>query len=214
MSSYYFNASQQSSTTYPHSFLQSTHSSHNHHGGRPRRTPRYSSSQSKQFKSMRNPKETAELAQAANFRKDFEAARSFDIEDDELFCPWHLLTEDDVSTASITLNSSHLYLVQLQSINSSLSDRSSSSSGSPENSPFQHELQPLPTLALPSAAHPYGTSSTFQPSSTGHMKIHQPLAQRSRNAIPIVDPNSRNVSPPTSLSPAHQMDNSYVARRW
>ena len=31
------------------------------------------------------------------YKRDFEAARSFDIEDDEMFCPFHLLTEDDVS---------------------------------------------------------------------------------------------------------------------
>lgn len=35
------------------------------------------------------------------FKRDFEAARSFDLEDDELFCPFHLLTEDDVSAAVV-----------------------------------------------------------------------------------------------------------------
>ena len=34
------------------------------------------------------------------FKRDFEAARSFDIEDDEMFCPFHLLTEDDVSSSA------------------------------------------------------------------------------------------------------------------
>lgn len=29
--------------------------------------------------------------------RDLEAARSFDFEDDEIFCPFNLLTEDDVS---------------------------------------------------------------------------------------------------------------------
>jgi hypothetical protein len=38
-----------------------------------------------------------ETALELNFRREFEAARSFDIEDDEMFCPFHLLTEDDVS---------------------------------------------------------------------------------------------------------------------
>ncbi len=111
MSNYYFSALHQSSSTDPRSLFQSTTSTHNQHGGRSRRAPRYSSSQNKQLKGMRNLKETAELAQAATFRKDFEAARSFDLEDDELFCPWHLLTEDDVSAASTTPNSSHLHLV-------------------------------------------------------------------------------------------------------
>jgi hypothetical protein len=46
---------------------------------------------------MQLKKEAVESALEQNFRREFEAARSFDIEDDELFCPFHLLTEDDVS---------------------------------------------------------------------------------------------------------------------
>ena len=82
---------------------------HNQHGSRSRRGGRFSSQNhhhqqqqhqqhhpAKSFKPSRATREAAEIAQAAAFRKDFEAARSFDLDDDEVFCPWHLLTEDDV----------------------------------------------------------------------------------------------------------------------
>lgn len=74
--------------------------SHNHHGGRSRRAPRISSQQNnKQFRQVRTPKEfNVEPPTMIAFKRDFEAARSFDIEDDEMFCPFHLLTEDDVSS--------------------------------------------------------------------------------------------------------------------
>jgi hypothetical protein len=73
--------------------------SHNHHGGRSRRAPRVSASQhQKQFRQVRTPKEfVVEAPTMTAFKRDYEAARSFDIEDDEMFCPFHLLTEDDVS---------------------------------------------------------------------------------------------------------------------
>ncbi|KAF2401470.1 hypothetical protein EJ06DRAFT_556033 [Trichodelitschia bisporula] len=128
-----------------------------------------------------------------SFRREFEAARSFELEDDETFCPFHLLTEDD-----------------LQSIPSSGSDRSSLSSGSPEQSPLQHQIQPS-TFLLPPTSAPF--TPAYQQQAT-QPKIHQPLAQRTRNAIPIVDPTTRAVaSPPPSVSPAKQMQSSSV-RRW
>ena len=73
--------------------------SHNHHGGRSRRAPRISAAQHhKQFRQVRTPKEfVVEAPHVVAFKRDFEAARSFDLEDDEVFCPFHLLTEDDVS---------------------------------------------------------------------------------------------------------------------
>jgi len=50
------------------------------------------------------------------------------------------------------------------------------------------------------------------------MKLHQPMAQRTRNAIPIVDPSTRSVaSPPLSVSPARQMQHHHMQqqqRRW
>jgi hypothetical protein len=172
--------------------------SHNHHGGRSRRAPRLSASQhQKQFRQVRTPKEfVVEAPTMTAFKRDFEAARSFDLEDDELFCPFHLLTEDD-----------------LQSIHSSGSDRSSLSSGSPEQSPLQHQLQPTPSFVLSSAPNPY-TPASFQQSNSSQTKLHQPLAQRTRNAIPIVDPSTRAVaSPPPSVSPNRQMQQQFM-RRW
>ncbi|KAH8727642.1 hypothetical protein GQ44DRAFT_738283 [Phaeosphaeriaceae sp. PMI808] len=172
---------------------------HNHHGGRSRRAPRMSAQQShKQFRQVRTPKEFhVEPPTTIAFKRDFEAARSFDIEDDEMFCPFHLLTEDD-----------------LQSIHSSGSDRSSLSSGSPEQSPLQHQLQPTPSFVLSSAPNPY-TPVGFHNSSS-QTKLHQPLAQRTRNAIPIVDPSTRAVaSPPPSVSPNRQMQQQFMSRgRW
>lgn len=185
---------------------------HNNH--RSRRSTRFSSSQhpqrhfNKQNRSQ-NQKETVEAAQAAAFRKDFEAARSFDLEDDEMFCPWHLLTEDDVRLTPLPIHHSTQDADsddQLHSINSSSSDRSSSSgSDSPDNSPVQIQTQPTPNFTMPPTSH-----HTFQPSATSaHLRIHQPQAQRTRNAIPIVDPNSRNTSPPQSVSPARQAQKSW-----
>ncbi|RII08295.1 hypothetical protein CUC08_Gglean007704 [Alternaria sp. MG1] len=114
-----------------------------------------------------------------------------------MFCPFHLLTEDD-----------------LQSIHSSGSDRSSLSSGSPEQSPLQHQLQPTPSFVLSSAGpNPY-TPVGFQQNNS-QTKLHQPLAQRTRNAIPIVDPSTRAVaSPPPSVSPNRQMQQQFMSRRW
>lgn len=172
----------------------------NHHGGRSRRAPRISAQhQQKQFRQARTPKEfNVEPPTSIAFKRDFEAARSFDIEDDEMFCPFHLLTEDD-----------------LQSIHSSGSDRSSLSSGSPEQSPLQHQLQPTPSFVLSTAPNPY-TPSNFQQNSASQTKLHQPLAQRTRNAIPIVDPSTRVVaSPPPSVSPNRQMQQQFMSqRRW
>ncbi|KAK3080956.1 hypothetical protein LTS18_011588 [Coniosporium uncinatum] len=193
-----------SSFYYPqsnHSNHLSTHSSHNHHGGRSRRAPRLPAAhnQHKQFRAVR-AKEVVEPAQMQTFRLNFENARSFDIDDDEMFCPFHLLTEDD-----------------LQSIHSSGSDRSSLSSGSPEQSPLQHQLQPTPTFLLSNLSSAGHSPNTFQGASS-QTKLHQPLAQRTRNAIPIVDPSTRSVaSPPPSVSPAkqmHQMQQQYLGRRW
>jgi len=97
MSSFYYGAQQ-----HGHSNL---HSSHPHHAGagRSRRSTRttgyHHRNEQKQIRALQIKKEAAiETAIEQNFRREFEAARSFEIEDDELFCPFHLLTEDDVST--------------------------------------------------------------------------------------------------------------------
>lgn len=181
-----------------------SHSSHthNHHGRR--RGPRISSAQNahrQQFaKVQRSPKEAAQNPQHVAYAKDYEAARCFDFEDDETFCPFHLLTDND-----------------LQSIHSSSSsDRSSLSSGSPESSPLQHPAQPTPSFVLSTPSN-YNQASYQHNSAAAQqhrMKLHQPMAQRTRNAIPIVDPSTRSVaSPPPSVSPARQMQHQY-GRRW
>ncbi|KAF2120830.1 hypothetical protein BDV96DRAFT_641485 [Lophiotrema nucula] len=201
--------------------------SHNHHGGRTRKNnPRFSAAQGhKQFRNLRTPKEFhVEAPHVTAFKRDFEAARSFDLEDDEIFCPFHLLTEDDVSgqggdsrhrsAASSVRDIGLTFDDQLQSIHSSGSDRSSLSSGSPEQSPLQHQLQPTPSFVLSSAPNPY-TPAGFQQSNSSQTKLHQPLAQRTRNAIPIVDPSTRAVaSPPPSVSPNRQMQQQFMSRRW
>ena len=199
---------------------------HNHHGGRSRRAPRISAQhQQKQFRQVRTPKEfNVEPPNLIAFKRDFEAARSFDIEDDEMFCPFHLLTEDDVSRSahdichppmsSYSPQQALTFDEQLQSIHSSGSDRSSLSSGSPDQSPLQHQLQPTPSFVLSSAPNPY-TPAGFQQNNNSQTKLHQPLAQRTRNAIPIVDPSTRAVaSPPPSVSPNRQMQQQFMSRRW
>ncbi|TID21330.1 hypothetical protein E2P81_ATG04617 [Venturia nashicola] len=186
-----------------HSNLHSTHP-HPHHAGRSRRSTRttgyHHRNEQKQLRAQQLKKEAAiESAMEQNFRKEFEAARSFDLDDDEQFCPFHLLTEDD-----------------LQSIHSSGSDRSSLSSGSPETSPLQHQAQPSSHFLLPPTTGNF-SSNLYQQSSSPQSMLHQPSAQRSRNAIPIVDPSTRAVaSPPPSVSPARQMHQARYAgkHRW
>ena len=71
---------------------------HNHHGNRNRRAPRLSVSQNshRQFRGVKSMKELSEPASVTNFRSQFEASRSFDLEDYMEFCP-KLLTATDVS---------------------------------------------------------------------------------------------------------------------
>lgn len=203
MSSFYYGA---------HSSLhtQPAHSQHHAPGGavaggggsgRSRRATRAAQAhqhhQKQQLRALRMQQKEAEesaMDKAMAARREFEMARSFDFEDDELFCPFNLMTDDD-----------------LQSMHSG-SDRSSLSSGSPDNSPLQQQTQPIPIPAFllnparyPSAAMSHHVGQTY--SSHGQQpKLHQPLAQRGQGkAIPIVDPSTRNVaSPPPSISPARQ----------
>jgi len=84
------------------------------------------------------------------------------------------------------------------------SDRSSMSSGSPEHSPLQPQLQPAPTFLLPPQTFP----STFSSSSVSAQdNIFQPTARRlGSKAISIVDPSTGSVaSPPPSVSPMRHM---------
>ena len=209
-----------------------SHTSHNHHGGRSRRAPRLSNSQNshRQFRGVRSMKELTESPPVSAFRLRFEAGRSFDLDDDLEFCPG-LLTEDDVSRLS--RGSTPLSLLdvtdessspQIQSIHSSSSD-GSLSSGSPQSSPVQPQLQPSQQVQ-PSFSHASASNSNYNPitgfqstsSAQQQMKIHQPAPFRTRNAIPIVNPSTgmRVPSPPSSISPAmmQQQQQTYGGRRW
>lgn len=48
---------------------------------------------------QRSPKEAPETPTYSDYLRGLEAAKSFEFDDDELFCPFHLLTEDDVCVA-------------------------------------------------------------------------------------------------------------------
>lgn len=73
-------------------------SSHpHHHHGRSRRGPRIASQNAhRQYKAQRSPKELPEPPTYSDYLHRLEAAKSFEFDDDEVFCPFHLLTEDDV----------------------------------------------------------------------------------------------------------------------
>ena len=163
----------------------------------------------------KSPKQSQENQAFNAYVKDLEAAKSFDFEDDEVFCPFHLLTEDDVCITNSYVKGPNTDLPpQLQSIHSSsVSDRSSLSSSSPEASPMQQQANPTPSFVLSGPAsysHSQYQRATQQQQQHHAMKLHQPMAQRSRNAIPIVDPSTRSGgSPPVSVSPARQMQHQY-----
>lgn len=168
----------------------------------------------KQFRGVKSMRELAEAPAITAFRARFEAGRSFDLDDDLEFCPG-LLTEDDVSAVRSEhpticcdivvcnfdrFSSRDLHNLQLQSIQSAASDRSSLSSGSPDSSPLQHQIQPAqhPSISLsPASLHAYSTLGQ-----NIHQSKIQPSAARTRNAIPIVNPSTgmRVSSPPTNMS--------------
>jgi len=103
---------------YPNNMPSHSHA-HNHHGRR--RGPRMSSAQNahrQQFaKVQRSPKETAQNPQHIAYAKDYEAARSFDFEDDETFCPFHLLTDNDVRQIFATFSAFVIMANQHHSFN-------------------------------------------------------------------------------------------------
>ncbi|KAJ8062868.1 hypothetical protein OCU04_008122 [Sclerotinia nivalis] len=193
MSSYYqhFNAHQQHTTP---SNVQNG-SVHNRNSRRNTRLPQNAAQANKQYQKI--VKREEEAAAVISYRRLFEYARSFDLEDDAEFCP-NLLTEED-----------------MVSINGSASDRSSLASGSPTNSPQSTQvsvnLSPDTNFSLNSNSHPF-ISSGFNVSA---LKIHQPSATRiGRNAIPIVNPNDGGLmsSPPSSVSPARMQQHQQQTR--
>lgn len=210
------------------------HTSHGHHG-RNRRGPRASSQNThRQYKAQARVKEVPTAPDYSDYMARLEAARGFDLEDDMSFCPFHLLTEDDVRSLDSCRRQSTDF-DQLQSIHSAtMSERGSASSGSPDSSPLQQSTypQPQPTPALMLSS----TTNSFTPapmasvmhgnqfnvhlpqSSMSHKtKLHQPMAQRIRNPIPIVDPSTRpgTITPPQqSISPNRMHQQQYMQRRW
>lgn len=104
---------------------------------------------------------------------------------------------------------------QLHSIHSASSDRSSLSSGSPDTSPIQHQIQPVQQVT-PSISLSPASSNTYLHSGVGNYNqagFQQPSAARTRKVIPIINPNTGMTltSPPNSISPG-QMQN--AQRRW
>ncbi|GFF42172.1 uncharacterized protein C22H10.02 [Aspergillus udagawae] len=173
-------------------------SSNNHHSGRSRRGPKMASQNAqRQFRGVKSMRELAEAPAVTAFRARFEAGRSFDLDDDLEFCPG-LLTEDD-----------------LHSIHSASSDRSSLSSGSPDSSPLQHQIQPVQQVAPSISLSPASTNSFVHSGVTSNlnMSFQQPSAVRTRKVIPIVNPNTGMTltSPPTSISPGAMQN---AQRRW
>lgn len=93
----------------PHYHSNMSHP-HNHHHGRSRRGPRISSQNAHRgYKAQRSPKEVPETPTYQEYLNRFEAAKSFEFDDDELFCPFHLLTEDDVCSDEENLLVVRLY---------------------------------------------------------------------------------------------------------
>ncbi|KAL3421957.1 hypothetical protein PVAG01_06113 [Phlyctema vagabunda] len=186
MSSYYHY-----NTSHQHPAAVNAQPAPTHHSGRGRRAPRLSQNAHKQFRSVRKDEEAAALV---TFRQRFEAGRSFDLDDDLEFCP-NLLSDGD-----------------LVSINSSSSDRSSLSSGSPSASPQSTQVSPDSGFSLNSNSNPYIPSGYQTQQAT--LKLHQPAATRIRNAIPIVNPSTgiSMSSPPQSVSPARMQQ--ALGRRW
>lgn len=142
-------------------------------------------------------RELAEAPAVSAFRARFEAGRSFDLDDDLEFCP-NLLTEDD-----------------LHSIHSASSDQSSLSSGSPNSSPLQHQIQPVQQVTPSISLSPASTNSYVNPgiANVSHLNFQQPSAARTRKVIPIVNPNTGMTlsSPPTSITPIMAQNGQ---RRW
>lgn len=175
-----------------HFHTQSPSSSSSVSGLRSRRIPHRPSpspsSLMKPFHAIRTREELTDSPAVPSFFEKFEAGRSFDVEDDFAFIP-ELCTEEE----RLMMDSG--------------SDRSSTSSGSPQSSPLQHQVQPTP--AYPHAA----TYSNLFPSNMVKYQ-QQPSVSRQRNAIPIVNPSTgMRVSSPPLASPG-RIAHSLSRRAW
>jgi hypothetical protein len=117
-----------------------------------------------------------------------------------------------VAVKALVADQSLFSPIQLVSISSGASDRSSLSSNSPNQSPTQHPQHVAPAFSLNSSSPAFIPPAYHTQQST--LKLHQPAATRTRNAIPIINPaNGMTMSsPPPSVSPSrmHQP----IGRRW
>ncbi|KAL7271077.1 hypothetical protein RUND412_006194 [Rhizina undulata] len=140
---------------------------------------------------MRPKEELTDSPAVPTFVEKFEAGRSFEMEDDFAFIP-ELCTEEE-----------------RQIMDSSYSDRSSNSSGSPQSSPLQHQVQP--STAYP----PPATYASMFTHSNMHLKFQHPPVPRQRNAIPIVNPTTglRVASPPLASPSRLSHPSSNLSRR-
>ncbi|CAL5873362.1 uncharacterized protein PFLUO_LOCUS7634 [Penicillium psychrofluorescens] len=194
MSAFFYNHQQHQQHHPQHGMQSATH--HNHHG-RSRRAPKMTQN-ARQFRGVKSMRELAEAPAMTAFRARFEAGRSFDLDDDLEFCPG-LLTEDD-----------------LHSIHSASSDRSSLSSGSPDTSPLQHQIQPVQQVAPSISLSPAQVNSFAHAGLAGNhnqASFQQQPANRTRKVIPIINPNTgmSMSSPPSSLTPGMMQT---AQRRW
>ncbi|KAA8648265.1 DUF4452 domain-containing protein [Aspergillus tanneri] len=195
MSTYFYTQQQQQH----HGAAAPMPASSNHHGGRSRRGPKMAAQNTqRQFRGVKSMRELAEAPAVTAFRARFEAGRSFDLDDDLEFCPG-LLTEDDIEADE-----------------DASSDRSSLSSGSPDSSPLQHQIQPVQQVTPSISLSPASSKSYVHSGVTGnlsHVNFQQPSAVRTRKVIPIINPNTGMTltSPPTSISPGSMQN---AQRRW
>lgn len=169
---YHYNSSYQQPPAHNHTAMSANHN------GRGRRAPRPSQASNKQ-QHFRTSRKEEEPIVVTSFRQRYEACRSFDLDDDLEFCP-NLLTEVDV-----------------YSINSGVSDRSSLSSNSPESSPQSHQVSPS-SFTLNSNILPNVSNSSKVPSD---VKSDQSTTSRIRNAIPIINPLSGCSTPSPGRQP-------------
>ncbi|CEL08972.1 hypothetical protein BJX68DRAFT_29678 [Aspergillus pseudodeflectus] len=196
MSTFYYGQHQQHQQAPHHGATAHMTTSNNHHGGRSRRGPKMAAQNAqRQFRGVKSMRELAEAPSVTAFRARFEAGRSFDLDDDLEFCPG-LLTEDD-----------------LHSIHSASSDRSSLSSGSPDISPVQHQIQPVQQVTPSISLSPASSNTYLHSGNYNQVNFQQPSAVRARKVIPIINPTTgmSMTSPPTSISPASMQN---AQRRW
>jgi hypothetical protein len=101
------------------SYQQAAH--HNHHGGRRRQPRQQLSAKNNQQFLRQQPPRTPVVEQPTlshlTYKRELEASISFDEESDLIFCPFHLLTEDDVRPSPGSFRNPQMLTDRLASIN-------------------------------------------------------------------------------------------------